>query len=74
MSGDLIGRILAMEACAANEESETLMNAAEAIDALAEAVRFADTRAVSKAAYPHACVEERKLRDLIDKALRVLGE
>lgn len=41
----------------------------KAHDALVAAVRYADTRAVSRAAYPHACIEDRKLRDLIDAAL-----
>lgn len=39
------------------------------IERLAAAVEYADTRAVSRAAYPHACLEDRKLRDLIDAAL-----
>lgn len=34
-----------------------------------EAIEYADTRAVSRAAYPHACIEDRKMRDLIDAAL-----
>ena len=38
-------------------------------DELLAAVRYADTRAVSRAAYPLACIEDRKLRDLIDAAL-----
>ena len=39
------------------------------IEALAAAVIYADTRAVSRVAYPHACAEDQKLRDLIDAAL-----
>lgn len=29
-------------------------------------IEYADRRAVSRAAYPHACLEDRKMRDLID--------
>lgn len=103
----LVDRLMALEACTANEEAETLSEAAEALlklstpsgvqlnmlrgviakptfrefmhlfpaqwDAIRAAVEYADCRAVSRAAYPHASVEEKKLRDLLDAALEALG-
>ena len=42
-------------------------------DALVDLARFADSRAVSIAAYPHACEEDKKLRDLVDAAMRAIG-
>lgn len=29
-------------------------------------IEYAERRAVSRAAYPHACIEDRKMRDLLD--------
>jgi hypothetical protein len=49
--------------------SNTAAAAISIINRLAAAVAYADTRAVSRAAYPHACIEDQKLRDLIDVAL-----
>jgi hypothetical protein len=41
------------------------------LNALIDLAKFADTRAVSRAAYPHACEEDKRLRDLVDAALTV---
>lgn len=49
-----------------------IVRAVNSHDKLVEALRYADTRAVSRAAYPHACLEDKKLRDLIDAALEGL--
>jgi hypothetical protein len=64
-----------MRVCFMTSGSEAVPNAAFIIrcvndhDELVAAIRFADTRAVSRAAYPHACEEDKQLRDLIDAAL-----
>lgn len=54
--------------------AEFIIRAVNSHPALIEAVEYANTRAVSRAAYPHACVEEQKLRDLIDAALSTARE
>jgi hypothetical protein len=42
----------------------------DALQAAVEAVRYADSYiAVLRVAYPHACIEYKKFRDLIDVAL-----
>ena len=66
---DIIDKLLAMEACTANDEAETLSQAADALIKAKAALSYASKRAVSQAAYPHACIEEKMLRDLIDDAL-----
>ena len=69
----IIERLGNLENTLANEHAETVSDAADIIISFVACVRYADTRAVSRAAYPHACVEERKLRDLIDAALKLVG-
>ena len=34
-----------------------------------EALRYVETRCVSEAAYPHACIEDRKMRDMVVAAI-----
>lgn len=41
---------------------------AAAPDMLA-ALRYVETRCVSEAAYPHACIEDRKMRDMVMAAI-----
>lgn len=55
----------------ANTEAEDRANARliEAAPDLLEALRYVETRCVSDAAYPHASVEDRKMRDLVVAAI-----
>jgi len=69
----IIDRLESLRNTLANERADVLDDAGTLIIALLAAVRYADTRAVSRAAYPHACIEERKLRDLIDEAIKLSG-
>jgi hypothetical protein len=52
----------------------TIVVPVETYQALLAAVIYADTRAVSRGAAPYACMEDRRLRSLIDAALAKLDD
>lgn len=48
---------------------EVLVLIRDRLPEIGRALAYANTRAVSRVAYPHACEEEKKMRDLIDAGL-----
>lgn len=52
-----------------SDEDRANANLAAAATEMLEALRYALTRCVSEAAYPHACIEDRKMRDLVAAAI-----
>lgn len=51
------------------EEVKANMRLIAAAPDMLEALRYVETRCVSEAAYPHASIEDRKMRDLVVAAI-----